>query len=145
MVRNWYLDLLIVLKFGSSLSEPSAKCDGDIIVFTNLTGFDIFMRSCGMTYSGILKRIPEFSTASYGWVLRSLTGRDKAYQVELWISKQTTQLPKGQTNHIVVTVQSNQCRIRQGISLQWRHNESDGVSNHRSLHCLLNCWFRHRW
>ena len=30
------------------------------------------------------------------------------------------------------------------ISLQWRHNEHDGVSNHRRLHCLLNCWFRRR-
>ena len=29
-----------------------------------------------------------------------------------------------------------------GISLQWRHNERDGVSNHWRLHCLLNCWFR---
>ena len=28
--------------------------------------------------------------------------------------------------------------------LQWRHNERVGVSNHRCLHCLLNCWFRHR-
>ena len=24
--------------------------------------------------------------------------------------------------------------------LQWRHNASDGVSNHRRLVCLLNCW-----
>ena len=29
-------------------------------------------------------------------------------------------------------------------SLQWRHNESDGVSYRRHTHCLLNCWFRHR-
>ena len=29
-------------------------------------------------------------------------------------------------------------------SLQWRHNERDGVSNHRRLDCLLNCLFRHR-
>ena len=29
-------------------------------------------------------------------------------------------------------------------SLQWRHNERDGISNHRRLHCLLNCWFRRR-
>ena len=29
-------------------------------------------------------------------------------------------------------------------SLQWRHNECDGVSNQRRLHCLLNCWFRRR-
>ena len=30
--------------------------------------------------------------------------------------------------------------------LQWRHrpNERNGVSNHRRLHCLLNCWFRRR-
>ena len=26
------------------------------------------------------------------------------------------------------------------VSLQWRHNECDGISNH----CLLNRWFRHR-
>ena len=30
------------------------------------------------------------------------------------------------------------------ISLQCRHNESDGVSNHRRLRCLLNCCFRRR-
>ena len=30
------------------------------------------------------------------------------------------------------------------VALQWRHNEHDGVSNHRRLHCFLNCWFR-RW
>ena len=29
-------------------------------------------------------------------------------------------------------------------SLQWRHNERDGVSNHWRLHCLLNSWFRRR-
>ena len=29
-------------------------------------------------------------------------------------------------------------------SLQWRHNERDGVSNHQRLHCLLYCWFRRR-
>ena len=30
------------------------------------------------------------------------------------------------------------------ISLQWRHHEHDGVSNHRRVHNLLNCWFRRR-
>ena len=30
------------------------------------------------------------------------------------------------------------------MTLQWRHNECDGVSNHQRLHCLLNCWFRRR-
>ena len=29
-----------------------------------------------------------------------------------------------------------------GRSLQWHHNERDGVSNHRRLDCLLNCLFR---
>ena len=29
-------------------------------------------------------------------------------------------------------------------SLQWRHNERDGISNHRRLHCWFNCWFRCR-
>ena len=30
------------------------------------------------------------------------------------------------------------------ITLQWHHNEHNGISNHRRLHCLLNCLFRHR-
>ena len=30
------------------------------------------------------------------------------------------------------------------FSLQWRHNERDGVSNHQPHHCLLNSLFRRR-
>ena len=30
------------------------------------------------------------------------------------------------------------------VSLHWRHNERNGVSNYWRLHCLLNCWFRWR-
>ena len=30
-------------------------------------------------------------------------------------------------------------------SLQWRHNECDGVSNHQPYDCLRNRLFRHRW
>ena len=30
------------------------------------------------------------------------------------------------------------------LSLRWRHNGRDGVSNHQRLYCLLNCLFRHR-
>ena len=29
-------------------------------------------------------------------------------------------------------------------TLQWRHNEHDGVSNHRPYDCLFNCFFRRR-
>ena len=29
-------------------------------------------------------------------------------------------------------------------TLQWRHNEGDGASNHQCFHCLLKCLFRHR-
>ena len=36
------------------------------------------------------------------------------------------------------------CRHSYAISLQLRHNKRDGVSNHRRIHCLLNCWFRRR-
>ena len=30
------------------------------------------------------------------------------------------------------------------VPLQWRHNECDGISNHRRLRCLLNRLFRRR-
>ena len=37
------------------------------------------------------------------------------------------------------------CPSRNNIeSLQWHHNESHGVSDHRSLDCLLNRLFRHK-
>ena len=29
-------------------------------------------------------------------------------------------------------------------ALRWRHNESDGVSNHQPHHCLLNRLFKRR-
>ena len=32
----------------------------------------------------------------------------------------------------------------QWISIQWRHNKRDGVSNHRRFDCLLNCLSRRR-
>ena len=30
------------------------------------------------------------------------------------------------------------------VTLQWLHNERDGVSNHQRLYCLLKCWLRHK-
>ena len=35
-------------------------------------------------------------------------------------------------------------RIRVNISLQWRHNECDGISNHQTHNCLLKSLFRCR-
>ena len=35
-------------------------------------------------------------------------------------------------------------RLCNNLSLQLRHNEHDGVSNHRRLDCLLNRLFKHR-
>ena len=32
-----------------------------------------------------------------------------------------------------------------GTTLHWRHNGSDGVSNHQPDHCLLSRLFRRRW
>ena len=31
-----------------------------------------------------------------------------------------------------------------GPTLQLRHNECDGITNHQCLHCLFNCWLRPR-
>ena len=31
------------------------------------------------------------------------------------------------------------------LTLQWRHNEHDGASNHQPHYCLFNRLFRHRW
>ena len=33
----------------------------------------------------------------------------------------------------------------QFVSLHWRNNERDGVTNHNPHQCLLNRLFRHRW
>ena len=42
---------------------------------------------------------------------------------------------------ILLSCQDPTCRI----SLQWRRNGRDGVSNHQPRDCLLNRLFRHRW
>ena len=39
---------------------------------------------------------------------------------------------------------SEAVRIKTWRTLQWRHNERDGVSNHQSHDCLFNRLFRHR-
>ena len=39
---------------------------------------------------------------------------------------------------------TSQFRWASWYSLQWRHNERDGVSNHQPHDCLINPLFRHR-
>ena len=41
------------------------------------------------------------------------------------------------SGYVVIGQQTN--------TLQWRHNESDGVSNYQRLDCFLIPFFRHRW
>ena len=43
-----------------------------------------------------------------------------------------------------VHVSNIKARWELTISLQWRHNERDGASNHQRLDCLLNCLLRRR-
>ena len=74
--------------------------------------------------------------------------------------------PRGRQGYIIVCSQCHSCRCpgdsrSQGISrycisliypgrsgfsntLQWRHNECDGVSNHQRFDCLLSLFFRRK-
>ena len=36
------------------------------------------------------------------------------------------------------------CNAQTPKTLQWRHNERDGISNHQPHDCLLNCLFKRR-
>ena len=38
----------------------------------------------------------------------------------------------------------NSVMVRFLLTLQWRHNERDGISDHQPHDCLFNCLFRHR-
>ena len=46
-------------------------------------------------------------------------------------------------NTLIHTKQYMAPKIRDSLSLQWRHNERNDVSNHHRLDCLFNCLFRH--
>ena len=46
------------------------------------------------------------------------------------------------TNNDLLSIGTVEANISE--TLQWRNNESDGVSNHRCLDCLLNRLFRRR-
>ena len=48
------------------------------------------------------------------------------------------------TDSIANTMRLLSFSTESSITLQWRHNERDGDSNHRRLDCLFNRFFRHR-
>ena len=43
-----------------------------------------------------------------------------------------------------ITVYPIELHVFSSLSLHWRHNEPDGVSNHQPRDCLLNCLFKCR-
>ena len=45
---------------------------------------------------------------------------------------------------VVITTTSGAIRYNEVVTLQWRHNERDGVSNHQPHDCLLNRLLRRR-
>ena len=48
------------------------------------------------------------------------------------------------SSQIAKTLGSNTSTIQLPDTLQWRHNEHDGISNHQPRDCLLNCLFMRR-
>ena len=59
---------------------------------------------------------------------------------EIRVLRDFRELISGGISNIPTVPGSYNCHI----TLQWRHNEHDGVSNHQSHNCLLNCLFSHR-
>ena len=51
---------------------------------------------------------------------------------------------KRSTRPFYVLLWFGTCRVYPDYSLQWRHNEGDGVQNHQTHDCLLNRLFRRR-
>ena len=45
---------------------------------------------------------------------------------------------------LAVVILSQTCDLMTRFTLQWRHNEHTGVSNHQHHNCLFNCLFRRR-
>ena len=70
-------------------------------------------------------------TASYGMWRKSISG----YDIFLHI------LAKRSTFRFIICRSFTLCNA---VSLQWRHNERNGVSNHQPHDYLLNCLFRRR-
>ena len=78
---------------------------------------------------------PAFCAVSYSVTIRAIIPSFKANRVI-------------DPHKLCVTFESDICSgcvvimLISRTSLQWRHNERDGVSNHQPHHCLLNRLFR---
>ena len=74
------------------------------------------------------------------WLIMTMTFRT----AEKLKSNHTNVLSRNSGITIITSFSCQQGPLFTPSALQWRHNERDGVSIHRRLHCLLNCWFRRR-
>ena len=89
-----------------------------------------FMWYCGqIKYSSSLGRdvLNTFMRLHYGWCLH---GNECKQHIG-----NASHMSRNQLGHVC---------MEPPISLQWRYNEWDGVSNHRRPHCLLNHLFGRR-
>ena len=71
---------------------------------------------------------------SISWLVVSQSRMGTLHALRLWTER---------ISLIVITV--SLYTILTSRTLQWHHNEHDGVSNHQPHDCLLNRLFRHRW
>ena len=86
-----------------------------------MLGYDILLQTALQRRSYI--ELTKYARYSYGWVVGNLFDRLRKKSI---ISFHWT------------------WKSRQLLSLQWRHNEHGGVSNHQTHGCLLNRLFRRR-
>ena len=61
-----------------------------------------------------------------------------------WLPSELLIFGHGPLIFLIFNPIASACEQGVGLTLQWRHNERNGVSNHRRLDCLLNRLFRRR-
>ena len=97
---------------------------------------------CLIKWAGYIGHSLKFDTKHLTYGLKI------AYHVESWIALRLnfswTCFLNGTVCCRVPDTQPINAICKWIYSLQWRHNERDGVSKHRYLHCLLNCCFMRR-
>ena len=61
-----------------------------------------------------------------------------------WLPSELLRFGHGLLIFLIFNPVASACEQGVELTLQWRHNERNGVSNHRRLDCLLNRLFRRR-